>query len=192
MGNKIKILLVDDRKENLVTLKAILEAPGLEILTATSGNESCGLWHGDVEVSDYYGVWNHYAFVKNSTAGEMKMYQNGLVCREVAESKDANLPMYGGAKLALGRRTTIAGNDSWQGLHQGRIDDFRIYSYALSQAEVLATAGMQSLPVPLTDAQAKANLFNAGVENLGTINLKDYAELADAWLVYREWPEWGN
>lgn len=43
MENKIKILLVDDRKENLVTLKAILEAPGLEILTATSGNEALGL-----------------------------------------------------------------------------------------------------------------------------------------------------
>jgi diguanylate cyclase (GGDEF)-like protein len=43
MGNNIKILLVDDRKENLVTLRALLESPGLEILTATSGNEALGL-----------------------------------------------------------------------------------------------------------------------------------------------------
>lgn len=37
------ILLVDDRKENLVALNATLEAPGLEIFTATSGNEALGL-----------------------------------------------------------------------------------------------------------------------------------------------------
>jgi len=37
------ILLVDDRKENLLALEAILDAPGLNIFTATSGNEALGL-----------------------------------------------------------------------------------------------------------------------------------------------------
>jgi len=37
------ILLVDDRKANLLALKAILEAPGLDIFTASSGNEALGL-----------------------------------------------------------------------------------------------------------------------------------------------------
>ncbi|UCH95625.1 MAG: diguanylate cyclase [Candidatus Aminicenantes bacterium] len=43
MDNKTNILLVDDRKENLLALGAVLESPGLNILTATSGNEALGL-----------------------------------------------------------------------------------------------------------------------------------------------------
>ena len=42
-ANLTHILLVDDRKENLLALQALLEAPGLEIITASSGNEALGL-----------------------------------------------------------------------------------------------------------------------------------------------------
>ena len=38
-----KILLVDDRPENLITLQGILESPELDIYTAHSGNEALGL-----------------------------------------------------------------------------------------------------------------------------------------------------
>jgi diguanylate cyclase (GGDEF)-like protein len=37
------ILLVDDRKENLMVLQALLDAPGLNVVPATSGNEALGL-----------------------------------------------------------------------------------------------------------------------------------------------------
>ena len=40
---KYKILLVDDRPENLITLEGILESPELELHTANSGNEALGL-----------------------------------------------------------------------------------------------------------------------------------------------------
>mgnify|MGYP002629007466 CR=1 FL=1 len=40
---KYKILLVDDRPENLITLEGILDNPELEIFTAVSGNEALGL-----------------------------------------------------------------------------------------------------------------------------------------------------
>ena len=40
---KYKILLVDDRPENLITLEGILESPELEIYTANSGNEALGI-----------------------------------------------------------------------------------------------------------------------------------------------------
>lgn len=43
METKTNILLVDDKKENLLALKAILEIPGLNIFTATSGNTALGL-----------------------------------------------------------------------------------------------------------------------------------------------------
>jgi CheY-like chemotaxis protein len=41
--NQFKILLVDDRPENLITLESILESPELEIYKAGSGNEALGL-----------------------------------------------------------------------------------------------------------------------------------------------------
>ncbi|PIQ27460.1 MAG: hybrid sensor histidine kinase/response regulator [Bacteroidetes bacterium CG18_big_fil_WC_8_21_14_2_50_41_14] len=41
--SQFKILLVDDRPENLITLEGILESPELVIYTAGSGNEALGL-----------------------------------------------------------------------------------------------------------------------------------------------------
>lgn len=38
-----KILLVDDRPENLITLEGILDSPELDIYTANSGNEALGM-----------------------------------------------------------------------------------------------------------------------------------------------------
>ncbi|BBO90373.1 diguanylate cyclase [Desulfosarcina ovata] len=43
MEEKIKILVVDDRPENLLSIGAVLERPGLTIITAASGNEALGL-----------------------------------------------------------------------------------------------------------------------------------------------------
>jgi diguanylate cyclase (GGDEF)-like protein len=43
METKTNILLVDDKKENLLALQAILETPGLNIFTALSGNTALGL-----------------------------------------------------------------------------------------------------------------------------------------------------
>ncbi|MBC2745171.1 MAG: response regulator [Desulfosarcina sp.] len=40
---KIKILVVDDRPENLMAIEGVLEQPELSIVTATSGNEALGL-----------------------------------------------------------------------------------------------------------------------------------------------------
>jgi diguanylate cyclase (GGDEF)-like protein len=41
--SELKILIVDDRTENLVTLEAILSTPGLDIIRATTGNDALGL-----------------------------------------------------------------------------------------------------------------------------------------------------
>ena len=40
---KLDILLVDDRPENLIALEAILDSPALNLIKATSGNEALGL-----------------------------------------------------------------------------------------------------------------------------------------------------
>ncbi|UCH95624.1 MAG: response regulator, partial [Candidatus Aminicenantes bacterium] len=40
---KVNLLLVDDRKENLIALEALLESPDLRIIKAESGNHALGL-----------------------------------------------------------------------------------------------------------------------------------------------------
>ena len=40
---KVNLLLVDDRKENLIALEALLESPDLRIVKAESGNQALGL-----------------------------------------------------------------------------------------------------------------------------------------------------
>jgi two-component system cell cycle response regulator len=42
-AEKIRILLVDDKPENLLALESVLENTGLDIIKATSGNEALGL-----------------------------------------------------------------------------------------------------------------------------------------------------
>ena len=39
----VKILIVDDREENLFAMEALLESPELFIITARSGNEALGI-----------------------------------------------------------------------------------------------------------------------------------------------------
>jgi response regulator RpfG family c-di-GMP phosphodiesterase len=41
--NMLRLLIVDDRPENLLVLERLLERPGLEIMRAQSGNEALGL-----------------------------------------------------------------------------------------------------------------------------------------------------
>lgn len=43
MVEKVDILLVDDRPENLLALESLLESPGVNIVKAASGNEALGL-----------------------------------------------------------------------------------------------------------------------------------------------------
>jgi response regulator RpfG family c-di-GMP phosphodiesterase len=40
---KVNLLLVDDRKENLIAMEALLESPDLRIIKAESGNQALGL-----------------------------------------------------------------------------------------------------------------------------------------------------
>ena len=45
MGNedKVEVLIVDDRPENLLAVESVIESPGLNIIKANSGNEALGL-----------------------------------------------------------------------------------------------------------------------------------------------------
>jgi len=68
---------------------------------------------------------------------------------------------------------------------QGAIDDIRIYNYALSHAEVgyLALQGGTPLLVPMPPSAVKLDIVQDD-----KINLKDYAVLANGWLIEQTWP----
>jgi hypothetical protein len=69
----------------------------------------------------------------------------------------------------------------------GKLDDFQIYDYALSAAEVqyLATDGTGSLLLPLT---IRENLKVDGNPAAEIVNFKDFAVLANQWR--QHWEPW--
>ena len=131
------------------------------------------------EPKDYVGQWRHYAFVKNSAVGTMRIYNDGLL---VAQDTEASLPMSG----AGARPSRIgAGLDGTSSYYKGKLDDFRVYDCALSHAQVLylAKGSGSELYQPLQPVLSSVDPFADG-----KIDFKDFAVLADVWLEYQQWP----
>ena len=80
----------------------------------------------------------------------------------------------------LGRSQYVA-----DGYYNGLLDDFRIYNYALSHGEILSTAGMGTLYVPVT---SPSNVYDLEPATQQVVNFKDYAKLVLMWLEENEWP----
>ena len=123
--------------------------------------------------------WRHYSVVKDAAEWLMRIYDNGLV---VAQSQEAFVPMDGGS---AGPTKIGATGDGDYGYYKGRLDDFRVYDYALTHAEVLylAAGNFVEMFQPLTPALSRAD-FNED----GKINFRDYVFVADAWLSEYMWP----
>jgi hypothetical protein len=110
--------------------------------------------------------WHHVAVVINGTSRTMQLYLDGAV---VVSGTTNTLPSN------LGNTT-----QNWLGRSQypdpyfnGSLDDFRIYSRALSSAEVAWLAEQ----TPVIDMNTD-----------GVINFKDYAAVATKWLEEILWP----
>lgn len=76
--------------------------------------------------SDYKNQWNHMAFTKNATTGEMKIYING----NLFHSGNGNTRQIDVQAFSLGG--TINGGRR----HFGKIDDLQIWNKELSQATI--------------------------------------------------------
>jgi uncharacterized protein (DUF427 family) len=117
--------------------------------------------------------WHHVAVTINADNDTITLYLDGSV---VAQNTEATLNPSG-----LGSTT-----NNWLGRSQyavdayytGLIDDFRIYNRALTQAQVAWLAGRTS---PFSIEQ---DLYQDG-----TVDLGDFAELADSWLQKLLWPQ---
>jgi formylglycine-generating enzyme required for sulfatase activity len=131
-------------------------------------------WIGSAP-SEWMDSWSHYAFVKDANEGKMMIYHNGSL---VAEKEDASHSLAGvhGAAFDIGALI------EHQSDFIGRMDDFRVYDYALSQAEVVGAAtngGDLFVPLP----RPAIDLYEDG-----KVSFMDYSFLADDWLEEAMWP----
>ena len=132
---------------------------------------------------DFGGRWNHYAFVKEPN--QMLIYLNGQVVADLNSLDNANVsgPLFASPAGAF---YIGVGVDPW-GLWAGRIQDFQVYDYALSDQEVawLATDGTGQLLIPLI---SRANLKNDGLPQNQIVNFGDLAVMASEWRTIQMWP----
>jgi len=131
---------------------------------------------GDAIPENYLGQWNHWAFVKNANAGVMKIYLNG----ELFASGDGYSSLVTGTDIAVFKIGSYY--DGASNFYDGYMSDFRLYNYALSHGEVRYVAGqMDDLYVPLPTPAV--DMYEDG-----KVNFKDYAFLANTWLMEIFWP----
>jgi len=147
----------------------------------------------NMHVGDYGGKWNHWAMTKSDYS--MKVYCNGVLQGQTdanGEPNDPNKNVFGplfdpnvGA-VRVGTRGT-----NW-GQWAGYINDFQIYDYCLSDAEVayLATDGSGSIFIPLV---SPANINKDGSTSPLTdvnqiVDFRDLAIMGKQWHTIQLWP----
>jgi Concanavalin A-like lectin/glucanases superfamily/Family of unknown function (DUF6298) len=113
--------------------------------------------------------WTHVAATWDGSM--MRIYKNGNVVASVA--KGGTISTNDTVGVAIGNQPAGAGSYPWDGM----IDDVRIYDNALSETEIewLMELGGPPIYVPLN---SPADLYEDG-----KINLKDFAVLAENWLM---------
>jgi hypothetical protein len=135
-----------------------------------------------VTMTDYIGRWTHLAATFDGSTATL--YINGA---------DVNSgPFYFGtgtsASMAIGNTHGSAGNVQSE-VFNGDLDEVRIYSRALSAAEIAyladTTPGDSSLHVPVPSS---AELYEGETEGHRIVNFRDFAYLANMWLEEQLWP----
>lgn len=127
--------------------------------------------------SEWMGAWNHWAFTKDirvgsdDDKGEMRIYLNGVLY----DSRS-------GTDAPIEEITSFTIGSGWYGHYDGLIDDFQIYDYALSEAEVahLASDGTGQLPCQTS--------LSADLDDSDRVDLRDFGVLAEQWLDDGLWP----
>ncbi|MHC4478245.1 MAG: SUMF1/EgtB/PvdO family nonheme iron enzyme [Planctomycetota bacterium] len=102
-------------------------------------------------LSDWRDSWSHYVFVKNENQGTMVIYHNGQPVADKTGVSTSTLINVRNNTFKIG--ATVSHNNDYK----GRMDDFRIYDYALSAPEVVALFTDSALAYA-----SKANPSNGG------------------------------
>jgi hypothetical protein len=133
-----------------------------------------------LNLMDFAGRWNHYAFTKDADADTMSIYHNGQLVADVVDVNSALDPMFDTPVELF----YIGARHIYWGYHIGRIDDFQVYDYDLSPEEVayLATDGTGKLFIPL---ETPTNVYDVAPS---IVNFNDFAVFAENWLKQKLWP----
>ncbi|MHC4645330.1 MAG: LamG domain-containing protein [Planctomycetota bacterium] len=86
------------------------------------------LYWREASPTGWEGEWHHFAFIKD--AATMTIYFDGLVAKSTTEANSATLANFADKTFKLGAYT--GNNDDYQ----GKLDEFRIYDYALSPGQI--------------------------------------------------------
>jgi hypothetical protein len=130
-------------------------------------------------------VWHQVVGLRDGAA--LRLYVNGML--EATTTLPAGYNISGTSQHnAYAGTITNHSTGSVYKFYQGLIDDVRVYNYALSNAEIayIATKGAAQMYIPL---RSPANIYDAEPPNSKSVNLRDYALLADMWLEELLWPQ---
>jgi hypothetical protein len=127
--------------------------------------------------NDLLGQWHHFAFSKNVDTGDMKLYMNGDL-KNTSNATLADIVTTDLLGVYLGVATNY--NESFT----GRMDDFRMYNYALSDAEVSQLYACTSLAYDLDfdcDVDIDDLVILAGFW-IDQFDMSNFAGLSAEWL----------
>ncbi|MHC4112621.1 MAG: LamG domain-containing protein [Planctomycetota bacterium] len=122
--------------------------------------------------------WHHYAMTYD---GSMILYYGDGVEMDTAPGVSNVRNLVHADRVHVGSRIT---QDS---SFPGKVDEFRIYSVVLSEAEIayLATQGAPTLHIPIPSA---ADVYQGEAEGSQWINFNDYSLIASKYLEEILWP----
>jgi hypothetical protein len=123
------------------------------------------------------GTWYHVAGVYSDQGNYIRTYVNGKLDKELVTT--ALLGLSAGP-LRLGREPFSQGS-----FFSGKLDDVRVYNYALTPAEIMSLAGAGAVYVPVT---SPANISDLEPVLEKKVNFKDYSVLANKWLEEEMFP----
>jgi hypothetical protein len=124
-----------------------------------SGTESVSVI---TDANDLLEQWHHLVFTKDTDSGEMKIYMDGVVASPPSSGNTLDF------SESFENGAWWGANQTWAESFTGRIDDARLYNYALSGAEV---ADLYACSLIVYDLD-----FDCDVD------LVDFSVLAGLWL----------
>jgi hypothetical protein len=149
-------------------------------LQSQSGNTALGPLMPD----NYFGGrWNHWAAIKDAGTNTMFIYGNGSLVGSTASTTPLfTLPVQ---SIRIGMRG--ASNANW-GKWSGKVQDFKVYDYALDANEVAYLATDNTGVVGLIPLVSPANLKKGNDPNTEIVNFSDVAIMGQQWHTQILWP----
>jgi len=127
--------------------------------------------------------WEHYAFVRNDS--NLAIYVNGVL-KEIDDSNGSPIPKPDLLYLGIASDRAPDHPDGFHDGFTGNVDEFKIFDYALSAAEIAYIADHDDNGI--YEMESPYNIWSQELIGSRAVNFKDYAVLIDDWLEEILWP----